>query len=104
MGSVLITGAAGGIGSALVAELVGAGHEVTGLSRDQAGLGRTEAMGAHGVVADLGDPAGLAASLAVALRALAARQARLAEPVEVAAPVQGAGAVGSHRLPGSHRH
>jgi NADP-dependent 3-hydroxy acid dehydrogenase YdfG len=64
MGKILITGAAGGIGTALTAELAGAGHEVTGLCRDQGGRAKLEAIGARAVVADLADPAGLATSLA----------------------------------------
>lgn len=63
MGTILISGATGGIGTALTAELAGAGHDVTGLCRDQGGRARLEAIGARGVVADLSEPARLAASL-----------------------------------------
>src|ERR1700743_3925615 len=63
MGTILISGATGAIGTALTAELAGAGHDVTGLCRDQGGRAMLEAIGARGVVADLSEPARLAASL-----------------------------------------
>jgi nucleoside-diphosphate-sugar epimerase len=53
---VLVTGASGWIGSAVVPELVGAGHEVTGLARSDASAAVVEARGAavvRGSVEDL---------------------------------------------------
>ncbi|PZG18224.1 NAD-dependent epimerase/dehydratase family protein [Nonomuraea aridisoli] len=53
---VLVTGATGGIGTALVGALTAAGHEVTAVGRD---VGR---LGVRGIEADLADPGTLAAA------------------------------------------
>jgi nucleoside-diphosphate-sugar epimerase len=50
-----ITGASGWIGSAVTRELVGAGHEVTGLARSEAAAARIAALGAEVVRGDLAD-------------------------------------------------
>src|SRR6266487_5373781 len=50
MGDVLVTGAAGGIGSALVPALVSAGHRVIAVGRDVEGL---QSLAARTIVADL---------------------------------------------------
>ncbi len=53
---IFITGASGFIGSALVPELIAAGHEVVGLARSDASAAAIEAAGAHvqrGTVEDL---------------------------------------------------
>jgi nucleoside-diphosphate-sugar epimerase len=63
---VFVTGASGHIGSALVPELIGAGHEVVGLARsDQSALALKEA-GAEVRRGDLDDVEGLAAAAAAA--------------------------------------
>jgi nucleoside-diphosphate-sugar epimerase len=56
---VLVTGASGHIGSAVVPELIQAGHEVTGLARSDAAAAAVKALGAEVRRGDLGDPAGL---------------------------------------------
>jgi nucleoside-diphosphate-sugar epimerase len=63
---VFVTGASGHIGSALVPELIGAGHEVVGLARsDQSALAVKE-LGAEVQRGDLEDLDGLAAAAAAA--------------------------------------
>ncbi|MGH9296247.1 MAG: SDR family oxidoreductase [Acidimicrobiales bacterium] len=54
---VLVTGASGHIASALVPELLGAGHDVVGLARSETAAAAVEALGAkvqHGSLDDLG--------------------------------------------------
>ncbi len=57
---VFVTGASGWIGSAVVPELLGAGHEVVGLARSEASAQRLEAAGALVHHGDVDDPEGLA--------------------------------------------
>ena len=52
---VFVTGATGFIGSALVKELILAGHEVTGLYRDEAKRAALEATGATALHGDMKD-------------------------------------------------
>lgn len=63
---VFVTGANGWIGSAGVAELVAAGHEVIGMARSDEGLAKVESLGATPWQGDLGDPDRLAAAASAA--------------------------------------
>lgn len=53
---VLVAGATGAIGPPLVVELIGRGHEVTGMTRSKAKQAKIESLGAKAVVADALDP------------------------------------------------
>ena len=61
---IFVTGASGWIGSAVVPELLGAGHEVVGLARSEASALRLKAAGATVQRGDLDDPEGLAKAAA----------------------------------------
>lgn len=52
---VFITGASGGIGSAVVAELLAAGHQVVGLARSDASAAIISALGAESLRGDVTD-------------------------------------------------
>jgi len=56
---VFVTGASGWIGSAVVPELLAAGHHVVGLARSEAAAARVAALGAEVRRGDLADTAGL---------------------------------------------
>jgi nucleoside-diphosphate-sugar epimerase len=56
---VFVAGASGAIGRPLVRQLVGAGHEVTGMTRRQEAAVEMRAVGAKAVVCDAFDAAGL---------------------------------------------
>ncbi len=57
---IFVTGASGWIGSAVVPELLGAGHEVVGLARSDGSAQRLEAAGAVVHRGDIDDPEGMA--------------------------------------------
>jgi len=63
---VFVTGASGHIGSPVVAELLGAGHEVVGLARSDESAAKLEAAGAEVRRGDLDDLDGLKAAAAEA--------------------------------------
>jgi nucleoside-diphosphate-sugar epimerase len=63
---ILVTGASGWIGSAVVPELLGAGHEVVGLARTEESAQRLEAAGATVQRGDVDDPDGLGEAAAAA--------------------------------------
>src|SRR5271154_5259448 len=53
---IFVTGASGWIGSAVVPELLGAGHDVVGLARSNAAAAAIRAAGAEAVLGSLDDP------------------------------------------------
>jgi nucleoside-diphosphate-sugar epimerase len=61
---IFVTGASGWIGSAVVPELLGAGHRVIGLARSETSAQRLAAAGAGVERGDLDDPDGLARAAA----------------------------------------
>ncbi|BBZ43683.1 SDR family oxidoreductase [Mycobacterium parmense] len=61
---VFVTGGTGGIGSAVVPELIGAGHEVLCLTRSPASAQAARAMGATDFSGDIDDPGSLRAGAA----------------------------------------
>ena len=61
---IFVTGASGWIGSAVVPELLAAGHDVVGLARSEAAAARVAALGADVRRGDLADTAGLAEAAA----------------------------------------
>lgn len=61
---IFVTGASGWIGSAVVPELLAAGHEVVGLARSEESAQRLEEAGALVQRGDLDDPDGLAEAAA----------------------------------------
>jgi len=61
---VFVTGASGHIASAVIPELLGAGHEVVGLARSDATAAAVEALGAKVHRGSLDDPGGLQAAAA----------------------------------------
>ncbi|MFF4113758.1 SDR family oxidoreductase [Streptomyces sp. NPDC001714] len=63
---VFVTGASGHIASAVIPELLNAGHEVVGLARSETSAAAVKALGAEVRRGDLADPDGLRAAAAEA--------------------------------------
>src|SRR5215813_4721789 len=61
---IFVTGASGWIGSAVVPELIGAGHQVLGLARSDSSAAAVAAAGAEVLRGDLDDPGPLRAGAA----------------------------------------
>ena len=100
---VFVTGASGFIGSAVVAELVGAGHDVVGLARSPESVDRVLKMGATAYRADLAD-LGVLAEAAAGADGVIHLAFRHGSPMEEAAvsdgqaiDVMGGALVGSNR-------
>jgi nucleoside-diphosphate-sugar epimerase len=60
---VFVAGASGAIGRPLVPKLVGAGHEVTGMTRSEARAGQVRAAGGDAAVVDVFDAEALRAAI-----------------------------------------
>jgi nucleoside-diphosphate-sugar epimerase len=60
---VLLAGASGALGTPLTRQLIGAGHQVVGMSRSPANAAQLRAAGAEAVVADVMDRGGLLAAV-----------------------------------------
>lgn len=63
---VFVTGASGHIGSAVVADLLEAGHQVVGLARSEKSADKIKALGADAIRGDLDDLDGLCAAAKLA--------------------------------------
>ena len=61
---IFVTGASGWIGSAVVTELLGAGHDVVGLARSDASAQRLQEAGTLVRRGDIDDPDGMARAAA----------------------------------------
>ncbi|MQY26318.1 SDR family oxidoreductase [Nocardia aurantia] len=101
---VFVTGASGWIGSAIVDELLAAGHEVTGLARSEASAAALAAKGALVRRGDLDDPAGIRAGAEAAEAVFhLANKHDFADPIGTAAAERAAVQAIADALAGSGR-
>ena len=77
---VFVTGASGWIGSAVVPEPIGAGHQVTGLARSDSSAAAVAAAGAEVLRGDLDDLDALRAGAGASATARVSRSCAVSDP------------------------
>ncbi len=102
--TIVLTGGTGYLGSALIAELVGAGHSVTALVRNEAGAAKATGLGAQAVVGDLFDTGWLTEQFAAgdAVAHLAATGDATTQQLDRAVAAAAAAALGGTTKPYVH--